>query len=496
MNSRKWLAIVALVFATLAVGLDITVLNLALPTLAVSLHASTSDLQWFIDAYTLVLGAVLLPAGLIGDRFGRKRVLMLALGLFGIGSLACAYASSPGILIAARALLGVGAAFIIPMSLAVVPVMFTDEERPKAIAVLMIAGMLAFPIGPILGGWLLTNYWWGSVFLINVPVVAVGLIAVALLLPESRGTQTRRIDVAGVLISSAGMALLSYGAIEAGQQGFGDASAIASLALGAVALVLFVFWERRVPEPLVELGLFRSAGFTWGTILATIVSFAMFGVLFAVPQYFQEIRGVNALGSGLRLLPMIGGLIVGAGIATRLAERAGAKVAVALGYAFLAGGLVMASSTRVDSGFGFAATWLVVSGIGLGFAMPTAMDAAIGALTAERSGSGTALIQAVRQVGATLGVAILGSVVDSGYRTGIAVRELPVAGVVRESVAAGIAVARRLRSEPLLITVEHAFVHSMDAMLVLCGGIAAAGVLLALLFLPRRTQAVRSDISP
>lgn len=497
-DSRRWLAIAALVLATLAVGLDLTVLNLALPTLAVALHASTSDLQWFLNAYTLVLGAVILPAGLIGDRYGRRRVLMFSLALFGIGSLACAYASSPGMLIAARALLGVGAAFIIPISLAVVPVMFSDDERPKAIAVLMIASLLAFPIGPILGGWLLTNYWWGSVFLINVPVVLIGLVAVAFLLPESRGKKTQRIDGAGVLISSAGMVLVSYGVIQAGQQGWGDARTIAALVLGAAALAVFVLWERRVREPLVDLGLFGSAGFTWGTVLATIVSFAMFGVLFAVPQYFQEIRGVNALGSGLRLLPMIGGLIVGAGIATRLAERVGAKVAVAIGYAMLAGGLVLASTTRVDSGLGFAALWLSVSGFGLGFAMPTAMDAAIGALSPERSGSGTALIQAVRQVGATLGVAILGSIVDAGYRSGLAVGGLPapLAKVVRESVAAGIIAARKIGSEPLLLTVEHAFVHSMDAMLLVCGAIAAAGSLLALLFLPRRTRSLRSEISP
>lgn len=497
-SSRKWLAVAALVLATLAVGLDITVLNIALPTLAVSLHASTSDLQWFIDAYTLMLGAVLLPAGLIGDRFGRKRVLMFALGLFGIGSLACAYASSAGMLIAARTVLGFGAAFIIPLSLAVVPVMFTDAERPKAIAVLMIASMLAFPIGPILGGWLLTNYWWGSVFLINVPVVAVGLVAVALLLPESHGTQTRRIDVVGVLVSSAGMALVSYGVILAGQQSWGDTRAIAALSLGALALLGFIWWERRVGEPLIDLHLFGSAGFTWGTLLATIVSFAMFGVLFAVPQYFQEIRGVSALGSGLRLLPLIGGLIVGAGIATKLAERAGAKAAVAIGFLLLAGGLVTASSMSIDTGFSFTAFWLSVSGLGLGFAMPTAMDAAIGALKPENSGMGTALIQAVRQVGATLGVAVLGSLLDSGYRNGVAVQGVPtaLAQTAKESVAAGIAVAHQLGLQPLLLAVERAFVHSVDVMLMVCGGIAAAGVLLAILFLPARTRAVQPNTSP
>ena len=490
MSSRKWLAIAALVLATLAVGLDLTVLNLALPTLSVALHASTSDLQWFLNAYTLVLGAVLLPAGMIGDRFGRKRTLMAALVLFGLGSLACAYSTSPAMLIAARAFLGVGAAFIIPLSLAVVPVMFTDEERPRTIAVLMVASLLAFPIGPILGGFLLTHYWWGSVFLINVPVAFIGLAAVWTLLPESRGQEASHIDVIGILLSSAGMVALSYGVIDAGQNGWGGPTALGAMALGCLLLTVFFLWERRAAAPLVDLDLFRSAGFTWGTVLATIVSFAMFGVLFAVPQYFQEIRGETAFTSGIRLLPLIGGLIIGAAVATRLRDRTGTKLSVALGYALLAGGLGLSARTTPASGFSFTTLWMAVSGLGLGFAMPTAMDAAIGALNRERSASGTSLIQAVRQVGATLGVGILGSVVDSGYRTEVPVHGLPaaLAHTVRESVAAGVIAARRLGSPALLAAVRQAFVHSMDGMLLICGGIAAAGIVLALAVLPRRER--------
>src|SRR5208282_3705134 len=330
-SARKWWALVAIAASVLVVGLDLTVLNLALPTIATDLHASTSDLQWISDAYSLVLAAAMLPAGLLGDRFGRKKVLLIALVLFGASSAACAYATSTGELIAARAVLGIGAAAIFPLSLSVIPVLFAPEERQQAIALMASATFISFPIGPIVGGYLLDHFWWGSVFLINVPVVVLALIAVALLLPESRSDQRPRLDIVGVILSSAGLAGLTYGFIQAGQDGWTDATALGTIAAGVAVLAVFVAWERRLTQraqagaagsrrtldggasvgirPLIELRLFRSAGFTWGTVLATLVSFAMFGIFFAMPQYFQEVRGVNAMGSGLRLLPMIGGMV-------------------------------------------------------------------------------------------------------------------------------------------------------------------------------------------
>src|SRR6266700_7904608 len=214
-ENRRWWALGALALSVLVVGLDLTVLNLVLPTLAGALHASTGDLQWFIDAYSLVLAAALLPAGLLGDRFGRKKLLTGALVLFGIASLACAYATSAGELIAARAVLGLAAAVILPMSLAVLPVLFTNEERPRAIAAVGGATFLGYPIGPILGGWLLDHFWWGSVFLINIPVVVIAVTAVALLMPESRGQGRQHVDGIGIVISSAGLTSLTYGLIKA-----------------------------------------------------------------------------------------------------------------------------------------------------------------------------------------------------------------------------------------------------------------------------------------
>ena len=517
--ARKWWALIAIAASVLVVGLDLTVLNLALPTIATDLHASTSDLQWISDAYSLVLAAAMLPAGLLGDRLGRKKVLLVALVLFGVSSAACAYATSTGELIAARAVLGLGAAAIFPLSLAVIPVLFAPEERQKAIALMASATFISFPIGPIVGGYLLDHFWWGSVFLINVPVVALALIAVAILLPESRSAQRPGVDFLGVILSCAGLAGLTYGFIKAGQDGWTDAAALGTIAAGAVVLAVFVAWERWLTgrnrattagnlrgggkvRPLIELRLFRSAGFTWGTMLSTLVSFAMFGIFFTMPQYFQEVRGVNAMGSGLRLLPMIGGMVDRhdrrhpAGLAAQDGRRDGAaplasaKVLVTVGFAIMAVTLGFGATTKVASGTGFTAAWFATFGLGLGLAMPQTMNAALSALSAERSGSGSALISAMRQVGATIGVAVLGTVLASVYRSHLVVTGLPAAAAAaaKSSVVAGVAVAHALGSAALLDSVRSAFVQGMDTMLWVCGGIALASAILALLFLPRRAD--------
>jgi MFS transporter, DHA2 family, multidrug resistance protein len=486
LGRRKWLALGALALSLLTVGLDLTVLNVALPTLATDLDASTGQLQWFADSYNLVLAAALLPAGMLGDRFGRKRMLLIALSLFGAASLACSFASSAGELIAGRAVLGLGAAFLLPLSMSVLPVLFTAEERPRALTVWITANALGIPLGPIVGGWLLDHYHWGSVFLINVPVVLIGLVAITFLLPESRNPQRSRLDIIGVLASSLGLVGFTYGVIEGGENGWGAASTLLTLAVGIASLVGFALWQRRTSDGLVDLSLFRSRGFTWGGILATLSMFAMFGVLFAMPQYFQAVIGADALGTGLRLLPVIGGLLVGAQLADRVAPRLGAAFTVALGFVLLAVGLMLGATTASDSAYGFAATWMALIGAGLGFAMPSAMDAAIGALSAERAGVGSALLMAMRQVGGTVGVAILGTVLSSTYRGALG-DGAPAAA--RDSVSAGAALAHQLGSAPLLEGVRSAFVEGMDAMLWVSGGVAVIGVVLALRFLPRRAAA-------
>ena len=502
-ENRRWWALVALALSVLIVGIDLTVLNVALPTMAPALHASTTDLQWFVDAYSLVLAAAVLPAGLLGDRFGRKRLLMIGLAVFGAASAICAYATSAAALISARAVLGVAAALVLPLAMSVLPVMFTEQERPKAVAAVVSATMLGYPLGPVLGGWMLTRYWWGSVFLINVPVVVVTLAAVLLLMPESRNPRVPRLDPLGVALSSAGLVGVTYGVIEAGAHGWHDAATLASLAAGLLLLAAFVPYERRYTarggEPLVDLALFRSASFSWGTVLATLVSFAMFGLMFAMPLYFQDVQGASSLGTGLRMLPLVGGLLVGGALAARLQERAGlaARPIVALGFVIIAAGLAVGAATSADpasaaGGTGFAAAWFAVVGFGLGFALPASMNAALDRLSGERSGAGTSVITALRQVGATIGVAVLGTLLGSAYRS-----HLPGApAAAQASVSAGVQVAHRLGSAPLLADVHASFVQAMDAMLLVCTGIAAVAAVMAWLFLPahRAEKTVRDGV--
>ncbi len=490
-RNRRWWAVGALALSGVVIGVDGTVLSLALPTLANDLHASTSQLQWFLDGYLLVLGAMMLPAGLLGDRYGRKRLLLGALVLFGIGSLACAYSTTSAELIAARVLLGLAAAFVLPLSFSVLPVLFEEHERQRALAILAGSALAAFPLGPILGGWLLNSFWWGSVFLINVPVIALAIVAVAMFMPESRSATRPRLDLLGILLSTVSLLALTYGVIEAGEKGWGNALALACVGGGAVLLIGFVAWERRIGRggtPLVDLGLFRQPGFAGGAILSTLLQFSLIGLIFAVPQYLRAVLGTDAMGAGLRLLPLIGGMIVGLGLGDRISRKAGPKVAVAVGFAVAGTGLVVSAFTDVHDGTGFVETWLAIVGLGTGVALPPAMNAALGRLTGERSGVGSALITAIRQVGGVLGVAVLGSVLNSAYRDRLDLTGLPsdAASAVRDNVASGITVAQQLRSEALAAMVRAAFVHGMDVLLATSGVIAIVSAVLALVILPAR----------
>jgi len=487
--------------AVLAVGVDGTVLSVALPTLSKALRASESDLQWFSSGYFLVLAAAVLPAGLLGDRYGRKKVLLVSLGLFAGGSGACAYSTSVGEFMIARVVLGLAGAGVIVMAISALTVLFSKQERPKAVGIWAAATFLALPIGPILGGWLLTHYWWGWVFLINVPVALVGLAAAGALVPESRAPVRPGLDLVGIASSAAGLVALTYGLIRAGQDGWGNVGALLVMLAGIALMVGFFGWERRLSrrpggQPLVDLTLFGSASFTWGVILAAVAILAMIGVLFTMPQYFQGVLGTDPIGSGLRLLPLIGGLVVGAVPADRIVRRVGAKVAVAAGFVLLAGGLSLGGLTSVSSSGAFVATWMAVVGAGMGLAMATSSSAALTELTEERSGVGSAVLQAVNKVGGPFGTAILGSVLSAGYLAHLSLAGLsgPAAAAARQSVFGGVAVARQLGSASLLASVRTAFVHGMDQALLVSAGIAAVGVLLTLIFLPR-TNAPQKTMS-
>jgi MFS transporter, DHA2 family, multidrug resistance protein len=506
-GTRRWWALAALSLSVLVVGLDVFVLTLAIPKLSIDLHASSSDAQWFLDAYSLVLAAALLPAGLLGDRYGRKRLLTGALVLFGISSLACAYSTSTGELIGARVALGLAAAVITPLALAVLPVMFSPDERPRAIAIVGGATFLGFPLGPIVGGWLLDHFWWGSVFLINVPIVVIAVITVIFLMPESRSQHRPSIDIIGVVISSAALTAVTYGFIVASTDGWASPTTLGTIAAGVVGGVAFVLWEQTVTRrghlPLVDLGLFRSAGFSWGTVLLTMITFALFGVFFVMPQYFQDVRGLNSLDSGVRMLPLIGGLIVGLGLGQRLQSVRGAgrdgqarspllsaKVVGTAGFAIMAVATAIGTATSPVSSTGFMATWFALTGLGLGLAMPTMLNAALSALSPDRSGSGSALLSAGRQVGATIGVAVLGTVIATVYQGHLHLPGLPAsaAATARSSLAYGVKVATSAPAADvavLLHNVRAAYTSGLDVMLWTCAGIAIAATILAALFIPR-----------
>lgn len=487
-ENRRWWVLCALAVGIIAVGLDMTILNLALPILATDMHATNGELQWFADAYNLVFAAMLLPAGLLGDRLGRKKMLIIGLIVFGAASAACAYADSAWELIAGRAILGLGAAFLVPLSMSIIPVLFSEEERPRAIGVWMMANALGIPLGPIVGGWLLNNYWWGSVFLINIPLVVVALFAVFVLLPETRSEVKQKVDFIGILVSSIGLISLTYGVIEVGERGWADPVTLGTVIAGVLFLTAFILWEQRVSQPLIDPLLFRSSNFTWGSILAAVISFVMFGVLFVTPQYFQAVQGIDALGTGLRLLPLVIGLLIGTPISDRLQSKFGTKKTIALGFLVLFIGLAIGANTCANSGYGFASIWLTVVGFGIGFALPAAMDVAMSALSAERSGVGSALIMALRQVGGTMGVAILGTVLSTIYRKNLELDGLPgnIAEAVQRSVSAGAAAAQETNSTLLLDSVRSSFISGMGVMLWVCGGAAVLGLLLSLTFLRKR----------
>ncbi len=502
-GSRRWWALAAIVLAVLAITLDVTVLTVALPTLASELKASESQLQWFVTAYTLALVAGMLPAGLLGDRYGRKAMMVSALVLFAAGSAGCAFAPTPEAFIAARVVLGLAGAALIVLALSVLTVLFDEAERPRAVGIWGAANFIGLPLGPIVGGWMLTHVWWGWIFLMNVPVALLGLVAVLALVPESRAAERPGIDFVGVALSSAGLVALMYGVVQAGTGGWGSWSAIGPAVLGLAVLAGFVLWELRLTgqqggQPLVDLSLFRSGSFTWGMVLTALGAFGLFGVLFALPQYFQAILGVDPEGSGLRLLPVIAGLVIGAVPADRVAARLGAKITIAAGFAIVVAGLAAGTTMTATSGDGFIAAWTFVTGAGAGLGFATAASTALVELSAERSGVGSALLQTVIKLGPAFGASILGSILNSTYQGQLHLAGLTsqAASAVQASVFGGLAVARQLGSTALLASVRSAFVAGMDDAIRLAAIVSAVGVVLALVLLPSRARSTETAETP
>jgi EmrB/QacA subfamily drug resistance transporter len=494
-GSRRWWGLGALAVSMLALGFDMTILNVALATLSEDLHASTSQLQWIVDSYVLVFAALLMPAGLLGDRFGRKKLLLVGMLIFGAASLAGALAGGPTGVIVARTFMGVGAGIMMPLSMSILPSIFPPEERTRAVAIWSSSMALGLPLGPLLGGWLLEHYWWGSIFLINVPVVAVGALAVALLLPESRDPSAPRVDVLGSILSMGGLASLVYGVTEGPSDGWTDPVILTALGASVVLLASFVWWERRLAQPMMDVRLFRDRTFTWAVAAGTLSTLVMAGLLFVLPQYLQVIQGNGVFDTGLRLIPMLLGLMAG-GLATdRLAPRTGHKPIIVAGLFLLAAGLGWGSLTEVGDGYSTTAMWLSIVGLGTGLSMVPAMDLVLSRLPEDQAGRGSGLVQTLRQTGGALGIAGLGSILSTLYRGKIELGGVPsdVAGAARDSVGGAAAVSERLHDPGLLASAQDAYVHGMDAVLAVCALAAVAVAVLIWVFQPRPPRPERAE---
>ncbi|WP_076833984.1 MFS transporter [Frankia sp. CcI49] len=497
-GARRWWALGAVNLSVLAVGLDGTVLSVAQPTLATALDASQSDLVWFSSGYLLVLAAVVLPVGLVGDRFGRRAVLLASLALFGLGSVLCAYAASVGMFLAGRLLQGLAGAGITVMALSALVVLFDERERPKAVGIYQAATFIALPLGPILGGWMLSRFWWGWVFLLNVPVVVLAAMVGFALIPESRSTRRPGLDPVGTATSAAGLAMVIYGLVRAGEHGWATPDAVVSMVVGVVAVAGFVWWEHRLGrlpdgQPLIDPRLLRPGPFLWGAALAAVAGLAMIGVLFTLPQYFQGVRGTGTLGSGVRLLPLITGMVVGAGLAGHLAAAVTARMSAALGFVVLAAGLALGATVTPTSSTAFTAGWTALVGAGTGLALAAATAAALAGLSAERSGTESAVVQAFNKASGPLGTAITGSLLVAVYHARLDSAGLPgtVTESARRSLYEGAAAAAGVPE--LEQAVRAAFVDGMSAALLGSTAIAVLGAVTAVAVLPgrqsRRTEA-------
>jgi EmrB/QacA subfamily drug resistance transporter len=491
---RRWWALLVLCLSLVVIGMDNTILNVALPTLARDLRATASELQWMVDAYILVFAGLLLTMGALGDRFGRKRALNIGLLVFVGGSVASAFAGSAGVLIASRAAMGIGGALIMPSTLSIITNVFPPRERGRAIGVWAGVAGLGIVLGPVIGGWLLEHFWWGSVFLVNVPVVALAILAGAPLVPESRDPKATPLDPIGAGLSIAALVTLVYGIIEAPERGWTDGLILGSFAVAAVLAGAFIWWERRIPHPMLRIDFFRNPRFSAASAAITMVFFALFGSVFLLTQHLQFVLGYTPLEAGFRILP-VATLIVAAPLAARLVEGVGTKVVVAAGLLTVATALTLLSTVEVSSGYGVVAATIAILGTGMGLTMAPATESIMGSLPLAKAGVGSAMNDTTRQIGGALGVAVLGSILASSYGTAIepALAGVPpqVAQAAGDSIGAATIVAGELgaRGQSLLAAGRAAFIEGMGDAVLVGAGVAALGAVLVLLFLPARARA-------
>ncbi|HWT22287.1 MAG TPA: DHA2 family efflux MFS transporter permease subunit, partial [Solirubrobacteraceae bacterium] len=418
--ARRWQALAVLAVSLLVVTVGNTILNVALPTIREEFDAGSSELQWIVDGYLLSFAGLLLAAGGLGDRFGRRRALVAGLGIFAAGSLLAAFATTSTALIAARVVMGVGAAGIMPTTLSILTNIFPERERPKAIAVWAAVSGLGVAIGPISGGWLIEHFDWSAIFLMNLPAVVACLAGALVLVPESRDPASPRLDWCGAGLSIAGLTTLVWGLIEAPERGWTDPVTLGAFGIGAAILGAFVAWERRVAHPMLDVSVFRNPRFSAASASVTFVYFALMGVMYFLTTYLQTVLGYSALDAGIRLLPVAGGMIVAARISVVLTRRVGTTVPVASGLGIAAGALALLAGFDVDQAYGEIALTLGLMGAGIGLAMAPATEAIMGSVPKAKAGVGSAMNDVVREVAGTLGVAVLGSILTSAYAAGMA----------------------------------------------------------------------------
>jgi EmrB/QacA subfamily drug resistance transporter len=501
-HGRRWYALIVLCLTLTIIGIDNSILNVALPTLARStgqggLGASASELQWIVDVYVLVFAGLLLTAGALGDRFGRLRFLNIGLALFGAGSIVAASASSAGVLIGARALMGVGAACIMPATLSLITNIFTDpHERAKAIGAWAGVAAVGVGLGPLLGGLLIEHFSWGAVFLVNMPVVITALVLGFFLVPESRDPSAPKLDPLGSLLSILGLVSLVWAIIEGPSNGWTSTTVLGAFALAVVMLGLFFVWELRCANPMLDLRFFENRRFSAASAAITLTYLALFGVVFLFTQYLQLVLGYSAVEAGAAMVPMAATMVVFAPRSPKLVRRFGTKRVVAGGMVLSASAALLMTLFQVDSPL-----WLVVAitlplGLGLSNVMAPSTESIMGSLPRAKAGVGSAMNDTTRQVGGALGVALLGSIVSSlfGSKMHSALSGSVGAGVLaraEDSLGAALGVARtapHAQAARIAAAAKESFVSSMHVSMFVAFAILVVGVIVVLLWLPARAS--------
>ncbi len=504
--NRKPLILVSLLLAAFVINLDTTIVNVALPSLVRQLHASNSQLQWIVDAYNLLFAGSVLAAGSLSDRFGRKEMLLAGLAVFGVASLAGGLMDNPVQLIAARAVMGVGSAMVFPSTLSLIANVFTERgARARAIGLWGAITGAAIALGPIVGGWLLEVSDWRSIFFAMAPIALIAGVLSARYVPTSRDPHAPRTDLAGFALSTAMVSLFVYTIIEAPNHGWASTRTIGSFAVTAVLTAAFVAWERRTEQPMLDVSLFRNARFTAASAAVAISFFALSGFIFLVTQLFQFVKGYGPLSTGVRLLPVASFVAISSIVGARLAVRFGTKLIVASGLFSMAAFYLWVSTSSATTSYGTIAAQMVVLGTGMGLTSAPATEAIMGVVPKAKAGVGSAVNDATRLLGGTLGVAVIGSVYASLYAsrlTSALPAGLPaaVARSAHASVGGALTVAGSLThaGQPVLASAIHnaansAFFHGFSTANYLAAGVAAGGAVMALALLPAQPPAAIED---